>query len=287
MGRLLAYLAPPSDAPGTDQGLKVALLCRQVPCHGFWRAASDICRTCRVLSRLLPRYCRSMVPPIPERRTGKGGLKAVSAFLRQRDTQAAAASGIVMMLLGVLLFAVNDTLGKWLVGTYAVGQLMLVRSAAGLLAMTPSIRRAGFGVFRQAPRPGLQLLRVLFSTLESSLFFWALTELPLAEVMTYYMAGPIYVTALSPLPARRAGGLAPMDGGRSGLWRRSAGPASFARLGLLRGRLRPGRKLLLRSLPCHDPQAGGHARYGADDRPAPGRTSVWRRAGAGIWLDAA
>jgi S-adenosylmethionine uptake transporter len=45
----------------------------------------------------------------------------------------------------------------------------------------------------------LQLLRVIFSTLEGSLFFWALTELPLAEVMTYYMAGPIYVTALSPV----------------------------------------------------------------------------------------
>ena len=112
--------------------------------------------------------------------------------------QAGAASGIAMMLLGVLLFAVNDTLGKWLVGTYAVGQLMLVRSVAGLLAMAPSIRRAGPGAFRRAPRPGLQLLRVVFSTLESSLFFWALTELPLAEVMTYYMAGPIYVTALSP-----------------------------------------------------------------------------------------
>lgn len=104
-----------------------------------------------------------------------------------------------MMLLGVLLFAVNDTLGKWLVGTYTVGQLMLVRSAAGLVAMAPSIHRASPGSFRRAQRPGLQMLRVLFSTLESSLFFLALTELPLAEVMTYYMAGPIYVTAMSPL----------------------------------------------------------------------------------------
>nr|WP_245215154.1 DMT family transporter [Pararoseomonas indoligenes] len=102
------------------------------------------------------------------------------------------------MLLGVLLFAVNDTLGKWLVGSYTVGQLLLVRSAAGLCAMAPSIRRAGPHAFSRAPRPALQLLRIAFSTLESSLFFWALTELPLAEVMTYYMAGPIYVTALSP-----------------------------------------------------------------------------------------
>ena len=104
-----------------------------------------------------------------------------------------------MMLLGVLLFAVNDTLGKWLVGTYTVGQLMLVRSAAGLVAMAPSIHRAGPGAFREAHRPGLQIVRVVFSTLESSLFFLALTDLPLAEVMTYYMAGPVYVTAMSPL----------------------------------------------------------------------------------------
>ena len=40
---------------------------------------------------------------------------------------------------------------------------------------------------------------MVFSTLESSLFFLALTDLPLAEVMTYYMAAPVYVTAMSPL----------------------------------------------------------------------------------------
>lgn len=110
-----------------------------------------------------------------------------------------AAGGVAMMLLGVLLFAVNDTLGKWLVGAYTVGQLLLVRSIAGLCAMAPFIRKAGPHAFLRAPRPGLQLLRVVFSTLEGALFFWALAELPLAEVMTYYMAGPIYVTALSPL----------------------------------------------------------------------------------------
>ena len=122
----------------------------------------------------------------------------MSAVLRLAAMPTGAIGGISMMLLGVLLFAVNDTLGKWLVGAYTVGQLLLVRSIAGLCAMAPSIRRTGPYTFLRAPRPGLQLLRVVFSTLESALFFWALTELPLAEVMTYYMAGPIYVTALSP-----------------------------------------------------------------------------------------
>ncbi|WP_328702747.1 DMT family transporter [Belnapia mucosa] len=122
----------------------------------------------------------------------------MSLTLRRGLVPAGTAGGIAMMLLGVLLFAVNDTLGKWLVGAYAVGQLMLVRSIAGLLAMAPAIRRAGPGAFIHVQRPGLQLLRIVFSTLEGSLFFWALTELPLAEVMAYYMAAPIYVTALSP-----------------------------------------------------------------------------------------
>ncbi len=119
-------------------------------------------------------------------------------------THGGAAAGIGMMLLGILMFAVNDTLGKWLVGGYSVGQLLLVRTAAGLLVMAPLIlralmRRTGRGRFRHPPRPRLQLLRVGLSTAESGLFYWALAGLPLAEGMTYYMAGPVYVAVLSPL----------------------------------------------------------------------------------------
>jgi S-adenosylmethionine uptake transporter len=122
----------------------------------------------------------------------------VTTISRSGSGRAGATAGIAMMLLGMLLFAVNDTLGKWLVGTYAVGQLLLVRSISGLLAMSPSIAKAGASDFTGMQRPGWQLLRVLFSTLETALFFWAVAALPLAEVIAYYMAGPIYVTALSP-----------------------------------------------------------------------------------------
>lgn len=103
-----------------------------------------------------------------------------------------------MMLLGVFVFATNDALGKWLVGAFSPGELQFVRSVAGLAFMAPAIARTGVATFRYAPRPGLQATRVALSAAESVLFFYALTALPLAEVMTYYMAGPIYVTALSP-----------------------------------------------------------------------------------------
>lgn len=122
----------------------------------------------------------------------------MTTFSASTDSRAALA-GILLMLGGILLFAVNDVMGKWLVATYTVGQLLLIRSIAALVVLAPFIRREGVSAFRDAPRPGLQILRVVFSTLEVAGFYWAVSYLPLADVMTYYLAGPIYVTAISAL----------------------------------------------------------------------------------------
>jgi len=40
------------------------------------------------------------------------------------------------------------------------------------------------------------------SALEVAMFFWAVSYLPLADTTTFYLAGPIYVTALSVLLLR-------------------------------------------------------------------------------------
>ncbi len=110
------------------------------------------------------------------------------------------------MLAGIFLFAVNDTLGKWLVATYSVGQVLLIRSAAALIVLAPFILREGVRPFREAPKPALQVTRVLFSTLEVVGFYWAVAYLPLVDVMTFYLAAPIYVTAISALFLREAVG---------------------------------------------------------------------------------
>jgi len=80
-----------------------------------------------------------------------------------------------------------------------VAQFLLIRSATTLLLLTPFIWRAGRAAFWNAPRPGLQLARCVLSTGEVVLFFWAVRYLPLADAITFYLAGPIYVTALSAL----------------------------------------------------------------------------------------
>ena len=107
------------------------------------------------------------------------------------------AAGVGFMLLGVFLFCCNDALGKWLLATYSVGQMLLIRSLAALVLLAPFIWHAGREAFISAPRPGLQIVRLLLSTAEVVMFFWAVTYLPLADAVTFYLAGPIYVTALS------------------------------------------------------------------------------------------
>ena len=110
-----------------------------------------------------------------------------------------AAAGIALMLVSIALFSINDALGKWLLATYTVAQLLLVRSVAALVLLLPFIARAGIAGFARAPRPGLQLVRIALSTIEVAMFFWAVSYLPLADTVTFYLAGPIYVAALSVL----------------------------------------------------------------------------------------
>src|SRR6185312_15452223 len=114
------------------------------------------------------------------------------------DERSARLAGIGLMLLGVFMFSFGDALGKYLVSTYAVGQLLWLRACAALLVLSPLIWRSRAHFFR-LERPKLQAIRVLLSTLEVAAFFLATVYLPLADVTTYYLACPIFVTALSGL----------------------------------------------------------------------------------------
>ncbi|MEQ8480566.1 MAG: DMT family transporter [Hoeflea sp.] len=109
-----------------------------------------------------------------------------------------ARTGIFVMLLGMALFSLNDAMGKWLVATYSVGQVLLIRSAVALLILMPFLWKRGAASIAVVERPWLQLARVVFSTAEVFCFYWAVVYLPLADVMTFWLAAPIYVAALSP-----------------------------------------------------------------------------------------
>jgi drug/metabolite transporter (DMT)-like permease len=128
-------------------------------------------------------------------------MSLLSKISTAGDERSARLAGIALMLAGVCMFAFGDALGKVLVARYPVSELLLLRAAAplGILLTLIWLRRAALP---RLERPWLQLLRMVLSTAEVAAFFVAVVYLPLADVITYYLACPIFVTALSAIILR-------------------------------------------------------------------------------------
>lgn len=105
-------------------------------------------------------------------------------------------TGVVLFSLGIFFFALNDALGKWLVTDYGVGQLLFMRTVGATFLLLPLLlrHRAGVALRSQWVWHGA---RVLFMAIDTYAFYFATRSLPLADVMTFYLASPILITALS------------------------------------------------------------------------------------------
>src|SRR5437868_8364090 len=132
------------------------------------------------------------------RSTRRSSMTLFAKISPAADERSARLAGIGLMLLSIFMFSFGDAIGKFMVATYSVGQLLWLRAAAALIVLLPMIWRRR-GAFLNLERPWLQLLRVILSTLEVAAFFIATVYLPLADVTTYYLACPIFVTAISAL----------------------------------------------------------------------------------------
>ena len=106
-------------------------------------------------------------------------------------------AGILLMLAGDFMFALNDAMGKWLVVTLSVGQVVFIRSFGAFIILGPMIARQGTRALFDLDRPWLQVARATLTAIETALFYASVYYLPLADVFSFYMAGPIYVAALS------------------------------------------------------------------------------------------
>src|ERR1700748_1862026 len=128
-------------------------------------------------------------------------MSILSKISIHSDERSARLAGIALMLAGVGMFSFGDALGKVLVASYPVNELLLLRAAVPLAILLALIWRQRASLPR-LERPWLQLLRMVLSTAEVAAFFVAVVVLPLADVITYYLACPIFVTALSAIVLR-------------------------------------------------------------------------------------
>lgn len=107
-------------------------------------------------------------------------------------------AGVLIMLVADLLFAFNDAVGKWLMMSFSVGPVLVVRSLGAFFVLGPMLARQGIHDLVKVERPLLQALKVACAAADVALFYAAVVHLPLATVVTFYMAAPIYIAALSP-----------------------------------------------------------------------------------------
>jgi drug/metabolite transporter (DMT)-like permease len=148
--------------------------------------------------------------PPPDAASTVSGANSLSSPASLAESSASSAAenrlGILCMVTGMALFTLNDAMGKWLVETCPVPLILAVRSASALLILAPLVMRAGFSSVFGVPDPGRHLIRNVLIVAEVAFFYLAVREMPLADVMTIYMAAPLLVTALSvPLLGEKVG----------------------------------------------------------------------------------
>jgi drug/metabolite transporter (DMT)-like permease len=115
--------------------------------------------------------------------------------------------GILSAVGGSLVFSVNDVSIKFLSGDYALHEVVLIRSAIGLLVMVCCVLpfQGGFPALRTR-RLGTHLLRAACVVASNLFYFLGLAAMPLADAVAVFFVAPLLITALSvPLLKEKVG----------------------------------------------------------------------------------
>lgn len=107
--------------------------------------------------------------------------------------------GIGYVLLGVILFSVQDVIVKQISGNYPVHEIVWIRSVIALLLLfIAAIFTGGLAQLR-TQHLGLHLVRGFLMLLSYITYYLAIAALPLADAIALYFVAPLFVTILSVL----------------------------------------------------------------------------------------
>ena len=105
--------------------------------------------------------------------------------------------GIACVALAMSLFPAQDAIVKWLSADYSVFQILFMRSIFVFIPCAVLVLRSGgFGVLR-AKRPNLLVLRAALGFCAWSVYFIAISQMPLADALALIFSAPLIITALS------------------------------------------------------------------------------------------
>jgi drug/metabolite transporter (DMT)-like permease len=122
---------------------------------------------------------------------------------------APALRGTLLVVLAVGIFAVMDTIAKYLARSYPVSGVVWARYAANLIVLLAFLAARGELKRLRTARPGLQVMRGLLLAGASLFYFTSLTVLPMAEAAAIGFVMPLFLALLAvPMLGER------MDGAR-------------------------------------------------------------------------
>ncbi len=105
--------------------------------------------------------------------------------------------GIALMILAVGIFALLDTIAKYLSRWYPVPGIVWARYAGNLVFMLALLAARGELRLMRTSRPGIQTLRGLLLGAATLLYFSSLKVLPLAEAAAIAFVLPLFVALLA------------------------------------------------------------------------------------------
>ncbi len=113
--------------------------------------------------------------------------------LPRRDS----ARGIILLCLGIAIFALQDVILKWLAGDYPLSQVMLTRSVTAVPIMLVFVHLDGGLRTLFTPGTKAMIARGLIMFVAYFAYYIALPALPLATTVALYFSAPLFITILS------------------------------------------------------------------------------------------
>lgn len=105
--------------------------------------------------------------------------------------------GVGFLVLGMLIFSLQDIAVKWIGGEYPVLEIVTFRSLIALPLTLLFFRYEGGRGLPTTKRHRLEYVRGLFYFLSYTTHFMGLAALPLAEIAAIKFSGPLMITSLS------------------------------------------------------------------------------------------
>src|SRR5215207_3958524 len=105
--------------------------------------------------------------------------------------------GVGFLLIGILIFSLQDIAVKWIGGDYPVLEIVSFRSLVALPLTLLFFRYEGGRGLPTTQRHTLEYIRGVFFFLSYTTHFMGLAALPLAEIAAIKFSGPLMITILS------------------------------------------------------------------------------------------